>query len=440
MEASDAPVGLLEGEGARVSFTYLAEYLGQDGALPLSMSLPLQEAPYGDLPTRSYFENLLQENTELEAVLRREGLDRDDLAGILAHTGKDCSGAVSVLPEGSEPVKKPGLINEHYDEISDDDIVDIVRRLARQQSVLADRPDPSPLAGVQRKIAVTLLESGRFAFPRPGTGAPTTHILKVPDTGPHEALQEHLSAQLSNHADIPVVMSDLLDVDGIQALLIPRYDRSVTESGEIRRVHQEDFAQALGLPAAAKYERRPYGQLRFDAAAIRRVLDNTAEPVLARQTFIDLTLFNLLIGNSDNHAKNHSLLYIGTTPELAPAYDLVPTCLNNQVVDDLAFRIGTALKPDEVTVDCLVEFAVTLGLSETGALSVIKQAVRKVIDTLEAATLSSPFTSGSEALANRRWDHLIGEMCALLNTELDLGLEVRERDTFVTRGGGWSMS
>jgi serine/threonine-protein kinase HipA len=48
----------------------------------------------------------------------------------------------------------------------------------------------------------------------------------------------------------------VVEIGEIEALLVRRFDRALDRDGRVARLHQEDFAQALGLPAALKYERR----------------------------------------------------------------------------------------------------------------------------------------------------------------------------------------
>jgi serine/threonine-protein kinase HipA len=57
-----------------------------------------------------------------------------------------------------------------------------------------------------------------------------------------------------------------------------------------------------------KYECRGNEQRAFNAEAIRRVLERTATPTEGTRRFVEATIFNLLIGNVDGHAKNFALL------------------------------------------------------------------------------------------------------------------------------------
>ncbi|WP_444464438.1 HipA domain-containing protein [Rhodobacter capsulatus] len=70
---------------------------------------------------------------------------------------------------------------------------------------------------------------------------------------------------------------------------------------------------------------------------------------------------NLLLGNTDNHAKNHALLYTGVRPVLAPVYDVAPVLIDRDVTHQLAFDIGRAQMTDEITAADLEDFILSLG-------------------------------------------------------------------------------
>lgn len=249
------PVGVLaRDEYGALAFAYTATHLARADALPLSLSLPLTDEPYDDVITRAFFDNLLQERDgALADVMAREGLARDDIAGLLLHLGKDCAGALSVLHAGAPPVKVPGNLATDYMVLSEERLVAIATALRDWRRLPADTSDPSPLAGVQSKIALTQLPDGRLAEPRPGTGAPTTHILKVPDRDhPRDAAYEAATLDLSRALGFETSEAAVIEIGEIEALLVRRFDRVLDHEGRVARLHQEDFAQALGLPARLK--------------------------------------------------------------------------------------------------------------------------------------------------------------------------------------------
>jgi serine/threonine-protein kinase HipA len=435
------PIGkLVRGEEGEMAFVYTHAHLNAPSACPLSLSLPLTDEPYSDRHARPFFENLLQErDSELSKIMAREGLDRNDIVGLLRHLGKDCPGALSVLPEGAPPAKVPGDLSKDYVPIPEERLGQIVTALRDRDPLPDETQDPSPLAGVQSKIALTLLPDGRLAEPRAGSGAPTTHILKVPDRQ-HErdARLEDLTMGLSHDLGFPTAVAAAHNINGISTLLVTRFDRALDEDGLVVRIHQEDFAQALGLPPSMKYERRGVGVRRFDAEGIGRVLGATALPVESRASFLSATVFDLLTGNVDGHAKNHALLYdIGRSPRLSPRYDLLPTRLDARLTDELAFNIGQSDKLDDITAQDFSAFMSALGITGRGAQERFLRSTVQPIGASLAAATAGLTRNGFKDLAD-----LIAANMRVLFFALGLPVpdEVLDRDAYIQRGGGWLAS
>lgn len=428
------PIGHLQSssEGA-LAFQYTPAALlsGTD----ISLSLPLQDEPFADAVTRAFFDNLLPENDQLHQLMARQGLDRNDLVGILSLVGSDCSGALSCLPEGSPPIKIPGDLTADYEPISDGDLAEIVRRLANREPLPDDVRDRSPVAGVQSKFALTVLPSGAFGLPRADRGVPSTHILKVPRRSESaEAIQEDAASRLAEACDFETSNSRHITIDGHDALLIQRFDRFII-GDVVYRIHQEDFAQALGLPAQLKYERRGEAHRKFDATAAKTILERLSAPAAAIQTFIRSCFFNLAIGNNDNHAKNYGVLYLpGGARTLTPLYDLLPIAVTGNYTDELAFRVGEATTLAKMRRTDVEQFLAVFGLEGSSATRFIEGPVRKLLCELE--TRSRDLNRANL----RKFDALIGQELSILSEILSLDLSLRERDAFVARGGGWSVS
>lgn len=416
LEASAAPIGkLLSSDDGSLAFAYESDWLVSPYAHALSLSLPLREEPFEDMPTRNWFDNLLQENQQIRQMLNREGIARDDIAAVLAVIGADCAGAVSVLPLDSPPIKRPGVLADDYDLLDDTALKNLVWRLKKRLPLPEELRDPSPITGYRDKFALAVIPGQGFAIPKKGSGAPTTHILKIPDPAHlHEARDEARVTLLAQQCGLNTgdnLASQVMEQD---ILLITRFDRRI-ENGQVYRIHQEDFAQALGLPPALKYERDGREGRRFDATAIGRILSATAQPVLAREFFIKATLFNLLIGNNDNHAKNHALFHLPGqhAPVMAPLYDLVPVQTANGFRDEFSFRIGQASRPGELGRDDLMTFATDVGIPATGAPAVLKKIAKDLVDRLEV--LSAELPPEMQALKA-----MIGDQTGRLNDLLDI--------------------
>jgi serine/threonine-protein kinase HipA len=274
------PIGkLTRDERQSMSFVYAATHLGLSAPLPLSLSLPLTDKPYADVQIRSFFQNLLRERDgELQPLMARVGLARDEVAGLLFHLGADCAGAISVPPVGAPPAKVTGNLETDYDPLDEIKLAEIVTSQHRYRRLPTGLRDPWPLAGVESKIALTLMADGSFAAPRAGTGAPTTHILKVPRTDrAGDARLEVESLRLSAACGIETASADLRTIAGIDVAVVERFDRYRNDEALICRRHQEDFAQALvarvGAHGTAGHEafcRQRRGEPSHVAARYRR--------------------------------------------------------------------------------------------------------------------------------------------------------------------------
>lgn len=428
------PVGRLDAlESNALAFRYTDDFAATGQSI--SLSLPVGTELVSDPLTRAFFDNLLPENDQMQRVIDREGLDRAAIVDILQHVGADCPGAISCLPVGAPPIKVPGDLAQDYRVLEAQEMALIVQRLADRQPLPADIVDPSPVAGVQSKLAITLLSGGRFALPAEGRKVPTTHILKVPRRAETaEALQEDSACTLARACGFDVSNSRHIQVEGLDALLIERFDRFVVD-GTVFRLHQEDFAQALGLPASLKYERRGSEGRKFDTAAARSVLDRLSNPALARETFLLATLFNLAIGNTDNHAKNFGVLY-GLRGErlLAPLYDLLPIRLHGRYTHEFAYNLGGASHFDDMTRAQMEAFLGEFGLDGARARRFIEGPVREMLATIEAR---APLL---RKIGQRFFDDLIGRELAHLTELLGLAMEIGARDYFEpVAQGGWHV-
>jgi serine/threonine-protein kinase HipA len=136
-------------------------------------------------------------------------------------------------------------------------------------------------------------------------------------------LIEHATMTLAECAGITVAKTKIIPLVGLNAVAIRRFDR---ERG--RRIHSISAGTAIRaatLPGAEP--EMGYPEL---ARILRRVgvgQDNTNLRD-ARELFRRM-VFNILVDNTDDHEKNHSLLVVSPFDngrlKLAPAYDVLPT-------------------------------------------------------------------------------------------------------------------
>jgi len=378
-------VGTLLRENGQVDFTYAQSWLNRRGARSISVALPLPvsgvASRVGQRAALAFFDGLLPEEAQRGGAARALGISLQNSFALLAELGGDVAGALSLVPELDVDAYlgpcdlKPRL--QDGDALNDAALAALVEDLP-QRPMLAgqtERPRLS-LAGAQPKLPLVRLASGGLRVPLSldgGTEA-STHILKPePDSLPGLVANEALIMRLA--ADI---FSNVAEVDTLQAgsrpcLLVKRYDR--TAAGE--RLHQEDFAQGLGIMSVDKYE----PGLRDAFSLVRTHSRQVAKDVLS---LLDITIFNIAVGNCDAHAKNFSLLYDGPRPRLAPFYDLLSTADYDHVSNVFAMRINGRRTFEEVQPSDWSALAEATGLSG----SAIPTRVKTVLRSLKQAVLA----------------------------------------------------
>lgn len=382
--------GTLVDGGRDSRFAYGPEWLA-DGMPPLSHSLPLDGDFTADAAT-AFFGGLLPEGAPRTLLARRLGVSDQNDFSLLAAIGGDTAGAISLQPPGA-----PAPTNDDEVEWLDDHaLAALIDELpSRPMHVDADGEYRLSLAGAQDKLPVVVGGDGRIGLTKGHT--PSTHILKTPI--------ERLADTVANEAFCPAI-GRALGIDAVTALprrvedreflLIERYDRRA-ESHGTRRLHQEDFCQALGIPASRKYQAEGGPSLAGCFALLRTA---TAVPARDIVKLLDYVALSFLVGNHDAHGKNFSLLYLPdeTRAVLAPAYDIISTAAytkRHNLSRKMAMSIGGEYRPDYIErrhLDRLLEDA---GLGAAAAR-------RRIRDHAEAAPAAA--RDARDELAAGGWD------------------------------------
>ena len=295
-------------------------------ALSVSMPLPAAGGAVMGPQVEHYFDNLLPDSTRIRERLRRRfRTPSTRAADLLAAIGRDCVGAVQLLPEGETPGQ--------HDRIDCEPL-----SLGQVEALLADVHDEAAnpgtpwadfrisIAGAQEKTA--LLRIGdRWHLPHGAT--PTTHILKLP-LGLVGNVRAEMTDSVENEWLCHLLLGELgLEVAGAEmvvfgrqkALVVERFDRRWVDSGRwIARLPQEDFCQATGTPGELKYESDGGPGIRTCLALLSA--GNRAEADRLRFVLAQLAFW--LLAATDGHGKNFSLfLERGGGYRLTPLYDVL---------------------------------------------------------------------------------------------------------------------
>lgn len=311
---------------------YDPAWMASSQGRPLSLSLPFTpgNAPHRGPAVRAYFENLLPDSKDIrERMAHRFHVGSTEAFALLAEVGRDCVGALEILPEGTPAAGVAPLQAEALTE-------------ARVAQVLRSATTSRPLgwsgeaddfrisiAGAQEKTAL-LWHDGRWCLPRGHT--PTTHIFKLPlgliggmrlDMR-HSVENEWLCALILQAFGVPVAACQPAQFEELKVLVVERFDRAwwTSPAGDRRllRLPQEDLCQATGVPPEAKYEAD--GGPGIDR--ILDVLDGSMNREPDRRTFFLAQLLFWMLCAPDGHAKNFSLfLRPGGRYQLTPLYDVL---------------------------------------------------------------------------------------------------------------------
>lgn len=332
------PVGtLIQTPTGKMSFQY-----ADSARYTLSMGMPVREAAYDEIQTEAYFGGLLPESVAArKAIAQRYGVNHHNNFSLLKAIGYDCAGAVS-LHGDDNPIDAKTEFQLTGQKLSDAELHQHIQDLPTKPLFLGVEGLRLSLAGAQDKAAVCLIDN-EIALPL--EGCPTTHILKptIPRFG-GMVQNEYVCMRLASRLGMTVPQVEIRQANGEPYLLIERYDRQI-ENLTVRRVHQEDFCQALGILSSDKYQ----SEGGPDFKACFELLRNTTQPVKDRNALANLMVFNYLIGNMDAHGKNFSLLLQDEkTIRLTPVYDVSCTRAYPELTQKMAMKIGDHYKPDDI--------------------------------------------------------------------------------------------
>ncbi|MCA9059879.1 MAG: type II toxin-antitoxin system HipA family toxin [Planctomycetaceae bacterium] len=359
-----------------MQFRYRETWSGSDAAFPISLSLPLA-GNFDPTASHHFFVNLLPEANVRQQICNSLRISPSNDFELLKAIGGDCAGALAITAD-----PQPPAIGQHYEPITEDQLAawsvgtpDAFSTVTGQNEVRLS------LAGAQDKLPVHLHQDQLFI---PCGNTPSTSLLKFASPYySHLPENETFITMLAAAAGLPTVEIRLRKTQCASIAVIARYDR-ILQDKHYRRLHQEDFCQALGIGPSHKYEKEGGPSLKQCAEVIRR---HTSFPLMELQKLLQWVLFNLLVGNADAHGKNLSLLYVdGRHLQLAPFYDLVCTRNYRNISRHLAMSLGGVFDPDLITDKQLAAVATDLGIRPLVVQRAAKQLGEKILQQIPAVS------------------------------------------------------
>lgn len=325
-----------------------------EGATPISLSMPVGHLKYPKKIVLPFMQGLLPDNENaLLAIARKYDVSANNPFRILTHIGHEVAGALEFRTKDSLSRKPPDVATK-LDELKIEKIINNKVNEYEDGASSEGYEENLSLAGAHAKVALHKSASGIWYEPH-GPNI-STHIIKpVPSRYRNLDVVEHQTMLAAKKLGLNVANSQIVTFGSTQAFVTERYDRVVDSTGALKRIHQEDFCQALSVPPSKKYQRNDGGPGVGEIAKLfNDVPYSDDRNSLAREFFKGLT-FNVLARCTDAHAKNYSILLSQQRVRLAPLYDLSSTVLYDLPMKS-AMSINSKYRFDEISVkDLLVE-------------------------------------------------------------------------------------
>jgi serine/threonine-protein kinase HipA len=342
--------GILTQDDGYLSFQYLPEWLESNNAKPFSQSLPLRTESFDDKIAKPFFAGLLPEGDKRTAVASILKVSSNNDFALLDGIGGECAGALILLEPGQTPPVEAHA-SDSIEWLEEDQFLAVLGMLPKRPLLAGESGLRLSLAGAQEKLPVVAREVldkdglNHLEIGLPKNNNPSSYILKPEISGIDGSVyNEAFCLALARELKLDAATAKIGRTKDKTYLLVERYDRFL-DDGQLRRLHQEDFCQALGIAPELKYQNEGGPTIAEGFALVRKVTTPSA-PNLLR--LLDYIIFNCLVGNNDAHAKNFSLLYSQSGIQLAPLYDVLSTAVYPDLTDRMAMKIGSKYRFDEL--------------------------------------------------------------------------------------------
>lgn len=340
------------------------------GSRVLSHLLPMDpDAAPAPARVTAWLDGLMPEGRVRDHMAMDAGVDPDDPVGFFGAYGGDTVGALQFVAVGGDP---QGAEGEPV-RLAEADVAHLLRAsIARAGGAGRSQHLTSSLPGMEPKIGLVLHDD---AWWRAAPERPTTHILKVarPVDSPTADLvdTEAAAIDLARRIGLTTIEAHVATFEDVRCLVVSRYDRVPHDGvpGGLRRIHQEDAAQSLGINTRDPERKFQHGRSIPSLRAIAQVLrDDGSRP----DRLLALTTLNLALGNTDAHAKNISVLRRAEgTVSLAPAYDVSMHLHHDHASRVFAMDVNGVRDMDALTGSDLVAEGASWGLPRRRAARVV---------------------------------------------------------------------
>ncbi len=443
-------VGIARQVRGKLSFFYSEKWRSSKDSYPLSLSMPLTAKEHPHSAIEPFIWGLLPDNDQvLTSWAQKFQTSPRNAFDLIGNVGEDCAGAVQfVKPENLGLALSAKLLEPDW--LSEAQVAERLRIVRDDASAgrMPNDLGQFSLAGAQPKTAF-FFDGQRWGVTSGKTPTthilkPTTREYQG------HAENEHLCLRLASALGLSTAKSWVRYFEDVPAIVVERYDTLIlADASEKRkanaeelllkavraraigdpvniaaalqleaeaeedfrlakklfetsiskqagRTHQEDFCQALSVHPALKYQNQGGPGAKDIIEVIRTNVSRTghmkSSPRFAfavsddLETFLHALIFNWLIGGTDAHAKNYSLL-LGRygMVRLAPLYD-IGSILAYPHIDprkaSMAMKIGKRYGLTDISLSDWLKFAVTTKIDGESLIDAIRKMARELPDRL----------------------------------------------------------
>jgi serine/threonine-protein kinase HipA len=322
--------GRIEREGSAYIFTYGRSYLDREDAIPIyspeldltrgaiTPDLPLDMAGClrDGAPDAWGRRVIINRLTGLQGDAAND-VDFDELTFML-NSGSDRIGALDF--QRSAEVYEP----REQDNATLEELQDAAGHVERGEPIPPGLEKAlfhgSSIGGARPKA---LIENGDIKFIAKFSASNDTYAV---------VKSEYVAMRLADRVGLAVAPVTLAEANGKDVLLVQRFDRAKNEGGWTRKA----MVSALTMQGLTELQAH-YGSY-VELAQIVRT--RFADPRATLRELFARMVFNILVGNTDDHARNHAALWDGRALVLTPAYDICPQARNGREVNQAMAVIG----------------------------------------------------------------------------------------------------
>ena len=383
-----------------VVFSYDDSYRTNKSNSALSISMPLSKKEYSQKECLPFFSGLLPEGDVKRRVSDFLHVSESSTLKLLQELGGECAGMISILPENKNcsVQKSYAFNNENYELLDDETLYGFFKNINVRPLLKAKKELRLSLAGAQEKLPLVYFDKKYYL---PKSDAPSTHIVKPSGDGELSTLSinEFVCMKLAQSCGLNVPNVELKTINNTTFLLEERYDRIVNKKS-IKRLHQEDFCQALGIMSDRKYQNDNGPDITKIYSLIQK---ECTIPLLDTKEFLKYVIFNFIIGNCDAHGKNYSLLYEKGSSKLSPIYDAICTLVYPSLTKKMSMKIGKHYEILKVIKQDFVELATSINLKSSIVLKMLDETITNItngFDKIREEKSLAPYQDFLDKLEN----------------------------------------